>query len=247
MNFKQFIKAAVPVPLHGKIRKIFIDPFIEVHLFFSKPFTKTFLICSFGGSGSRILGLFIKHANVRYRHRVKHVHDRFPPRELTAVEVNHGKSVHSFSSKKVNPKRYQVVFIFRSPSEALISVYRRFGKEHCFNIDGDWERFPDSIDDYARLGVDLMHYHEYFDAYTKGDGRNYEIICINYNKMWDNLEAVLKALKLPASAIRMFPKKQENKVNISHKTTQKLTEMYKDLSDEIDRFPEVTIIAPKKL
>jgi len=244
MNLKQLIKLTIPRSLHGKIRKIFINPFIETYLFLTDPFVKTYLICSYGGSGSRILNSFIRHTIIKYRHKVKHVHDKLPPCEPTSVEIKPPKVIYSFSSRKVNPAGYKVVFIFRYPWEALISVYRRFGKKHCFNIGGDWERFPETIDEYARLGEDIMNYRKCFDAYTKTSGRNYEIICVNYHKMWDNLEAVFKALELPPSAIQMFPKRAEIKVDISYETMQKLKEIYKDLGEEIDRFPPVKVTSP---
>ena len=73
--------------------------------------------------------------------KVMHLHDRFPPSELTNLEIKPPKNDYSFSSEKVNPRDYLVVFIFRYPWEALIS---RHGKQHCINIDADYENVPEN-------------------------------------------------------------------------------------------------------
>lgn len=38
-----------------------------------------------------------------------------------------------------------------------------------------------------------------------GRRRNYPVVCVNYHKMWDNKEAVVRALGLPAQEASKVP------------------------------------------
>ena len=55
---------------------------------------------------------------------------------------------------------------------------------------------------YAEETDDRLHMESFYDNYcdpqTVGSRRNYPVVCVNYHKLWDNKEAVVKALGLPA-------------------------------------------------
>lgn len=55
---------------------------------------------------------------------------------------------------------------------------------------------------YAEESDDRLHMESFYDNYcnpqTVDGGRNYPVVCVNYHKLWDNKEALVKALGLPA-------------------------------------------------
>jgi hypothetical protein len=126
---------------------------------------------------------------------------------------------------------YRVIFIFKDPSEALVS---RYSHEHCVNVQGDCgsaKGFP-NLTSYAENGVDHMHLMDHFSAYAGREvlaskaapnvapsavvavaaaaaARNYPVVCLNYHKLWTNLPTVMLALGLPADLAKSFPKRKE--------------------------------------
>lgn len=58
---------------------------------------------------------------------------------------------------------------------------------------------------YAGEPDDRLHMASFYENYCSTDGvdgagkrRNYAVVCVNYHKMWDNKEALMLALGLPA-------------------------------------------------
>ena len=113
-------------------------------------------------------------------------------------------------------------------------------------------RLP-KLPEYAKKRVDDMRLREHFDNYVHPKApRNYQVVCINYAKAWDDVDAVVAALGLPASAAAAFPPRNEFKRddksaaaegNEAHSSaTQKaLQEMYRELREEMFAMPAVTI------
>ncbi|CAM9841265.1 unnamed protein product [Pylaiella littoralis] len=120
---------------------------------------------------------------------------------------------------------YRVVLIFKDPAEALVS---RFFYNHCKNLRGadcgaTQQDFP-SLESYAGEAGDRLHMEAFYDNYCnpetvaggtvsgtvqKSKRRNYPVVCLNYHKMWDNREAVVRALGLPAGEASKMPLRTE--------------------------------------
>ncbi|CAM9830412.1 unnamed protein product, partial [Hapterophycus canaliculatus] len=121
---------------------------------------------------------------------------------------------------------YRVVMIFKDPAEALVS---RYFYNHCKNLRGAEcgkapQDFP-SLESYAEESGDRLHMESFYDNYcgpagadagaaggARGSGsavRNYPVVCVNYHKMWDNKEALVKALGLPPGEASKMPKRTE--------------------------------------
>ncbi|CAN0580677.1 unnamed protein product, partial [Ectocarpus sp. 12 AP-2014] len=72
-------------------------------------------------------------------------------------------------------------------------------------------RRPCSRCSYAEESDDRLHMEAFYDNYCnpatvaaagasgaiRKERRNYPVVCVNYHKMWDNKEALVKALGLP--------------------------------------------------
>lgn len=67
---------------------------------------------------------------------------------------------------------------------------------------------------YAEERDDRLHMESFYDNYcnpqTVAGRRNYPVVCVNYHKLWDNKEALVKALGLPAGeALKVTLERQE--------------------------------------
>jgi len=198
----------------------------------------SYYVCSFGGSGSTMLCRFLMH----YSSYVFHIHDRNPPTVLSELEWLPGRSEYSFKkdSPVSDPGKYKVIFIYRNPVEACAS---RYEKEHLVNLEADYKNAPASLDEYAKKGIDRIRYEEYLDHYTDEKvKRNYDMICINYDILWDHLAEIFKALELPARDISSFPKRIETPRRISADTRSSLERMDASAIRKISKMPPIHII-----
>ena len=73
-----------------------------------------------------------------------------------------------------------------------IYVYIFFFFSGAFFAD---RRYAEERDDRLRME---SFYDNYCDPQTVAGRRNYPVVCVNYHKLWDNKEALVKALGLPA-------------------------------------------------
>lgn len=193
-------------------------------------------VCSYGGSGSKMLNSFLK----RYYNSI-HLHDGNPPKKLTIPGLfNKNKSDNTFGIREIDPNLVHVIFIFRSPVDAYLS--RGENIAHCKNIDGDYENHISDKNEYVKNGVDILKYKNHFKNYTTNNGKNYNVICINYHKLWDNLEDVFNALDIPLSEIDKFPVRKETIKEVDDFVLKGLEEMYSDIIKDINNWPAVKII-----
>ncbi len=197
---------------------------------------KTYFICSYGGSGSKMLTGFI-----RNYYEALHVHDRCPPDELTMPgKFNKIKIENTFGKEKVDPNLYRVIFIFRSPIDAYLS--RGSSLQHCKNIDGYYRNHIKDRLTYVKSGVDIMRYNEHFHNYAVRGNKKYDIICINYHKIWENLEEILTVLEIPLSEIKNFPPKRVKEKQVDAEILTGLNYMYHDLLEKIKQMPAIKIV-----
>ncbi|CAM9598033.1 unnamed protein product, partial [Discosporangium mesarthrocarpum] len=183
---------------------------------------RVYYIVSFGGCGSKMLGGWLYDRGRQLVTKVFHFHDPHPPERLYQTTV--GMYAHntlrnmryreykfpegdfSFPSSGAEVRdidSYRVVVIFRDPAEALISRYFR----------GHSRQIPRALTltliclreptcSYAEEAGDRLGLASFFYNFCKPGGggrprRNYPVVCINYHKIWDNPEAVVRALGLP--------------------------------------------------
>lgn len=169
---------------------------------------RVFFVCSYGGSGSWLLTRFLASYG-----RAFHVHSRRPPPKLTRIETTTLTGEYEWFSRdrEISPSRladYSVVFIYSKP---IFSIMSRMGwsRFHFSNIE------VPSLDalqgvtrqEYLQGNRDLIDYEGFFDNYvTRKLNQNYDIVCVNYHKLWENLERFFSALDLPSADIEEFPR-----------------------------------------
>jgi len=168
-----------------------------------------FYVCSYGGSGSTMLTQFLSQFGTAY-----HLHSRAPPQHLTyPIDA---KFIDNFSTVRVpvhELQRCKVIYIFRNPTNAQISVYGDHHRVHLEYPEPDnRDLFPADLNEYVASGKNTLNYGQHYNNYMCNADRNYEIIGVNYHKLWGAkvLKELCRALGLPEWAAGRFPPKKEN-------------------------------------
>lgn len=157
----------------------------------------------------------------------------------------------------------KAVYIFSDPVEAVISFFRRRSEGHnktmrglgtpakdwvvghCKNIDGDHSKIDEEWDltDYLSQGEELFRLERHFDNWTKAD-RQYPILLVKYEKMWENLEVIHNFMECPDAASD-FPQKRtrgSSLDNLSPKDRHNILKMYGPLKEKISLAPDISEI-----
>ena len=193
---------------------------------------KHFIVCSYGGSGSKMLCNYLKKFG-----RVYHVHTRNPPDKLTYV----GKETYNewFSKYEIpisELKNYHVIYIYKNPIKA---VYSRFGSEHLKHIECNCD-FDITQDQVADSGEDFYGIEEFFNNYTTPNKeRNYKIYCVKYEDFFQNVAKFNEVLGLPDQP-KLYPKEIVTKRNYSR--YDDFYKIYKGLIERMEKMDFITII-----
>lgn len=184
---------------------------------------KIFYVCSYGGSGSKMLCQALSKFG-----SVRHIHSRKPPDNLEYIGNEHGgnASIESFNGIIIpenKVKNYIVIFIYRNPSFSIPS--RFLNPHHLKDIEISSKI---KLEDVLNTGKDLYKIREFYDNYIKlNKKRNYKIYCIKYEDIFtkqDELSHLLGVGKL-------------NLVNksVRNNSNEKLNEIYADLIDKMNK------------
>ena len=187
---------------------------------------KKFYVCSYGGSGSKMLCDYLG-----YFGDVYHLHSRHPPSALTKTgyddKSTYDEWFNTTELTKEELKNYKVIFIYRDP---LRSIYSRYNNESTLkNVQAP---FPTAtLQDVVDQKKDLFGIEDFFDRYTKVQHKNYPIYCIKYELIWDHFPFFNTLMNIPDLPER-YPKKYEIKRQELHKDV--LSEIYKSLREKMD-------------
>ena len=182
---------------------------------------KIFYVCSYGGSGSKMLcSALNKYGETR------HIHSRIPPDNLEYIgNENGGKTyVEWFNGIPVpdtKTKDYYVIYIYRNPSFSIPSRFRN--PDHLKHIQTDSSI---KLQDVLSSKQDLYNIREFYDNYTTPNKkRNYKIYCIKYEDIFDKQDELSSLLGIG----------ELNLVNKSNRTKsiKQLDDIYSDLIDEM--------------
>lgn len=201
---------------------------------------QSFYVCSFGGSGSKMLQTYLSHFGNTF-----HIHSRNPPNKLTRVGTYDSHEWFNNIEIEFKPMdKIKVIYIYRNPIDAIYSrFYVKYGdnyftaKDHLTNIGAEhW-----STEVVIGNMVDLWKLDEFFNNYTiPNNKRNYQIYCVNYDKFWDNISSFNSALNLP-DIKELYPIRKESSTHHSI-YIKELTQLYKSLTDKMESLPPVVIV-----
>jgi len=184
---------------------------------------KTFYVCSYGGSGSKMLC----HALSQFGN-VRHIHSRNPPDNLEYIGNEHGGNTYHewFNGIKIPDnelQKYYVIYIYRNPSFSILS--RFYAPQHLLHIQSNANiKLQDILD----TSEDLYKIREFYDNYTKpNENRNYKIYSIKYEEIFDKQDELS----------RLFGIGKLNLVNTSKRTTtdKQIDVVYSGLIDIMNK------------
>lgn len=188
---------------------------------------KKFFICSYGGSGSKLLSGYLGHFGKTF-----HIHSRKPPNNLCLPNGEH------FCLKKIIPnedlKNCKFIFIYRDP---IKSIHSRFtNPAHLKNIECDNKITIQEVIDKQN---DLYGIGEFIDNYTTPFEKNYEIICIKYESLFNEIEKINEILEIP-NVKELLPKKYEKTKEFPY--YNQLLPIYQNIIQKINSFQSIFII-----
>jgi hypothetical protein len=184
---------------------------------------KVFYVCSYGGSGSKMLCSALSKYGI-----TKHIHSRNPPDNLEYIGNDKGgKTYHEWFNSIVIPEEklndYYVIYIYRNPAYAL--QQRGSNPNHLKHI----QVHPEvTIEDVLTTGKDLFKIREFYDNYTRpNEKRNYKIYCVKYEDIFDKQHELSKLLGI-------------GKLNLVNKSSRKnsdkkLENIYRNLITEMNK------------
>ena len=184
---------------------------------------KIFYVCSYGGSGSKMLCTALSQYG-----KVEHIHSRNPPDKLTYIGEDKGCTTYAEWFNEITIpenelKNYYVIYIYRNPSFSIPSRFEI--PKHLEHIQCDRNI---KLEDVLRTGIDLYKIREFYDNYIKPNKkRNYKIYCVKYEDIFDKQDELSDLLGI-------------GKLNIVNESTrkdsnEKLDEIYADLIYEMNK------------
>jgi hypothetical protein len=201
-----------------------------------------FYICSSGGCGSTIIYNYLSNFG-----NVYHIHDRFPPDELSYIgNENTDNPVYNewFNSTKIPENKlqsYKVIFLYRNPINVIFSRFAHSkgpNQEHlkhikCINDGNIW------FGDVVKYKKDFYGLEEFFDNYTIPKKRNYSIYCVKYEHFFENISLFNKTLGIPDIKF-FYPIKKERLKRITY--VKELSIIYNSLIKKMNSMPYIKII-----
>ena len=190
---------------------------------------KIFYVCSYGGSGSTMLCKALS----RFGY-TEHIHSKFPPNKLEFVGRKYGgKCYHEWFNGIPIPenliKHFCVIYIYRNPAFAIPSRFKI--RDHLWHIQSN----PNiKLEHVLSSKKDLYNIREFYNNYkTPNPKRNYKIICVKYEDIFEKQQELSKVLGV-------------GNLNLVNKSARKnghpeLEEIYSDLFMEMNNNDFITI------
>ena len=191
---------------------------------------KMFYVCSYGGSGSKMLCKALsKYGNI------EHVHSRKPPDKLQYIGMRNGGMTwcewfNNIPIPEDELKNYYVIYIYRNPSFAIHSRFKI--PLHLRNIQCNPQNIK--LEDVLNTGKDLYNIRGFYDNYTKPNmNRNYKIYSVKYEDIFDKQDELSELLGIgKLNLVNKSERKQsDNKLDI----------IYSDLIDEMNKKKFITM------
>ena len=172
-------------------------------------------VCSYGGSGSWSLAKHLKNEFVNVS-EVHHIHDRFPPMQLTyAIRSDNGDS-HFGTVRVSDLSKIIVIFIYRNPVYAIPARFHI--KKHLHNIESTAAPFGSNM--YNNASQDPYKLEEFMKNYLWKQ-KNYPVYFLKFEKLFKHQSEIFNKLGLrPKLFHKLLKYRQKTLSNHSNLTTQ---------------------------
>ena len=194
---------------------------------------KIFYVCSYGGSGSRMLETALKQYG-----KTEHIHSPKPPDKLEYVGKNGGGTAYyEWFNGKVIPENelddYCVLYIYRNPSFSIKSIQSRFHMHlHLEHVQCDSQI---KLNDVLDSGKDLYGIKDFYNNYMKkNENRNYKIICVKYEDIFDKQDELSNLLGI--GKLNLVNKSKRKQIS-----EKKLDTIYADLIEEMNKNDSIIV------
>jgi hypothetical protein len=191
---------------------------------------RIFYVCSYGGSGSKMLCKYLTYFGTVY-----HIHSRKPPDRLEYVggdncyfEWFNGIPI---SKEDLEKNTYIVIYIYRDPIKAIHS--RFWIPQHLDHIQtkntNNWENV-------IKEKSDLWGINEFYQNYTTPNkNRNYTIHCLRYDTVFKYIHDGKFNRYFGLSDIdkKYKPKQKETKREYKIEDVKIFDEIYHDLQEKM--------------
>jgi hypothetical protein len=197
------------------------------------PTEKVFYVCSYGGSGSKVLCKYLSQFGT-----VKHVHSRNPPANLTHIGLNANYG-EWFGPTPVDPqdlRKYYVIFIYRDPIKAIHSRFQT--PAHLAHIQINPNTTLQQVIDTKK---DLYGIENFFDNYTSKRQRNYKIYCVKYEDFFANIDTFNKMFDIKCGRDQ-YPVEKTTKKIISQETINALEDIYANVFKKMRAMGFITVV-----
>lgn len=157
------------------------------------------------------------------------------------------------------PEGFRVIYLIGDPVESLLSVFgRKYHMWHAVRMQSH-SRWPSRflLEDYPveptwgmkeflNLNQDCFGIHDHFAAWTTTPkrARDYPIMVLKYDKIWEHLPELAEFLDFSMDAMASFPARRtrSHKEPALEKGRHTLNSLYGKLADTIEAYPDCMVI-----
>ncbi len=153
--------------------------------------------------------------------------------------------LHLSSPPRLEQDTTKVLFLYADPVDVVFSSFRRgLAPNQSIRLGSKDPSFPRNVESLAASGRDLLCLEEHFDAWMSPEARDYEILFVRYERLWDNLDAILQHIGLRADLAEHFPAKRKRNVRKgdSPAVIAQLQEIYGPLTEKMQRLRDVELL-----
>jgi hypothetical protein len=178
-------------------------------------------------------------------------HGKQTPKSHDRIPWKHQSSPPSDSQVSSG---FRAVYLFSDPRNAVVSIFRRgiqhFHLSRLSDAVGGWgvaTRDPESwpLSTFLDHGVDLFDMETQYDNWTNAD-RDYPIMILRFEALWDRLPEVFAFLGIPSESVRDFPSYRERhsnwKTDLAAEEREKLNHIYGNLAQRIHSRRDLVIL-----
>lgn len=196
-----------------------------------------YIVAGWGGVRSKMVVAWLKNNT---RAKVSHIHDRFPPKELTQVRNLRFTRLKMSEEQR---KQTHVLFVIRDIGESISS---RLSYSHCKHLQGsNCDIFTNirerNVVKYIHRGQDDLKLREHWDAYTQKE-HSYPVTIFYSIDLWNasRFQCILKKLSLPSNVKPPVFWETGDRYSRPRNATEiaLLQNMYKDLQEKLDERAE---------
>lgn len=149
---------------------------------------------------------------------------------------------NSFNREEINEGPIErAVFLYDNPYSMTLSLFRRqIAMGHAMAVTGNKPNHQNTLSTFLERNEDSFGFYDQFKNWTKKDEtREYPILLVDFNIMWDNLDFILGFMGIDLRHKGAFLRKNnrvDRMAELSDSEKQKLKDLYGGLDNIMNNF-----------